>query len=171
MASRDGVRGSFDRPPISIATSRGKLVMNLVGLAAFLAVAYFFVLPRLAVLAYITFVWIGVMTLLGLIKMISPDRLQLDPGGLRYNTFLGTVIEAPWSDVGPFRTWRVTERTEGVLFDVSEKLRPKVRYQGLNKGMTRSDVSLAGAWPISGSELAALLNEAKCKWGSKSSDV
>lgn len=100
-----------------------------------------------------------------IIKAILPDRLRISASGFRYDTFRGTVVDAPWSEIGKFRLWRYSSAATFILFDVSAKVRPSVRFQTGNTAMANADITITASWPMAASQLVAQLNGARDRWG------
>lgn len=168
----EGVEGSFEHPPITIHSSPTKLALTIIGCMGFVLLGVLLVRSGSAgeggvdrvVAGWLSIIVFGAFNVLAVPKSLRPDRLTLSPAGLRFDTFLGTAVNAAWSDLSSFEIWSY-RGARLVMFDVSRTRGSLVRFQGVNRLMSGYDVALPGGWPMSAEALAGILSDAKARWG------
>ena len=114
----------------------------------------------------------GLCGFIGLLAFIAPGRIIISPEGFRWRE-LWNHQTLRWSDVGEFRVIKAPSRYGGspsfVGWDYLDGYAPRSKLDRFRRalGMTLAGIQggLPTLWELDTPELAALLNQARTKWG------
>lgn len=145
------MRGSLETPPIVIHGDVGRSALIGVAAGALVAIAIARVgAGQVDVLTLVGLLGFGAFAAFGLMGIVRPARLVIDPSSLAV-TWLGATRRYNWGEVSNF-----------------EPVPLGLWLTRLSFSLTRGRGGAAylwGSWEIRPAHLAALLNQARERWG------
>ena len=169
------MHGTFDKPPIIIRQSLGKLILTFglwlslaVGLIPTLAgpdhdlsiLDFEFSKAAIGVLLYAALFVFASLAAVAAFSIVNPAKLILEPHGMFWKSLWGTRRLA-WNDVDRFDVGRASAHSyrKVVFYNLSQRYLWEHPHQETPLGHCGTN------WEKSARELAELLNSAKTRWG------
>ena len=156
------VEGSLDDPPIVLRQHRLKCVLVcFAGLVAASISAFLVASSSAVALHYFVPTLIGLIGVTSGVKAIFPGMLILDADGVVWRRWFWT-IEFRWSDFRRFRA--VPDGEKQVEADISLGMRRRLGWRRFLPGLW-GPVNLGNSWELPAACVAAVLTEARARWG------
>jgi hypothetical protein len=161
------VQGSFDSPPIVITMSRWKMGLLMLIAIAFTATGAWMISRDSGDFrGYLCTGFFGLGVLAFIWRFLSPPRLEISRQGISWFTGRKT-LDFAWKDFAAFRVYKPSSRamSKYVGYDYAPDNPKRGRMAAVAHAMAGVDGGFGGQWEISADDVAALLNQAKAKWG------
>jgi len=161
------MQGNIDSPPIILVTARWKYFLLLIMCLGLAWMCFSFAAQAAQKRLYIGAALFGLGAPVMLWRILVPERLEMSPAGLAWFTGRKTMTYG-WREFAGFRAFRPSSRSltkSFVGFDYVPDHPKRGRLTALNHVLAGVDGSFGGQWEMSADKVAALLNDARLKWG------
>ena len=161
--------GSLENPPITVRTSKAKILLYLLGALAFVGLSVELILRSPGASLDQKFIlgsagaFFGLIAIMGFWKMIRPLTLMISPEGLRFTTAFG-LRKLAWGDISGFCTIRVRSACfVGINYTPRYTERAQARRSRLER--FGAEDTLPVGWELDPEPLCKLLDAALKRWG------